>query len=557
MSCAIDQAGLPVGGGRVLALAVDAPNHELLLRWMDAGHLPHLARLRSRSQFFTLLSEKRFSNEHSWIPVLTGQRRDRWSHWLDVWDASDYRFKEASLFDWLQAPLFYALGQRRHVVAFDLSAPVVDGVQGVQVSGFAAELNECYPESQPSGLLDDLVSRYGPDPKLQRHHRVLNAVSGREGLSWIVPSCYRPDQMQALVDALVLSVERRTAACLELMRSEPWELLVAAYSEVHTAGHSLWHLSQPHALSVLRDGTSDPMLKVYQAVDASLGRLVEAAGGDVNLVFFTLDATVVDSLENVRAVFLPEFLYRWNFPGRAALAAGDATAPAPEPRLDYRAHWKHEIWALRTPEGERTLASPMQQEADGDPLSWCPGNWYEPCWPQMRAFALPSVADGSVRLNVRGREAQGLVEPADFLAECERLTRDILTLVNPRNGRPVVREVLRMRDDPFDTDMGKPPADLTVVCYEDGPLDVVDSPLIGRIGPIPFFRTSGHQAHGHMLHNLAMVCHAGDLQPGLPDREIGTLEDVPATLLALLGEPIPNTFDGRSLVLATKSGSRP
>lgn len=537
----------PTPRPRVLALAVDAPNHALLLQWMDAGALPNLARLRASSQCFNLQSEKRFSNEHSWIPVLTGRRRERWSHWLDAWDPQAYRFKEASLYDWLQAPLFYALGPRKHVVAFDLSAPVVDDVHGIQVCGFASELNESFPQSSPPHLIDDLVERFGPDPKLEQRHRIINGVSQREGLSWIVPSCYRRDRMETFVKSLVASVERRTAACMELMETQPWDLFIAAYTEIHTAGHSLWHLSQPHPLSVLREGAQDPMLAVYQAMDESVGQLVAAAGDDVSVVFFTLDATVVDSLESARAVFLPEFLYRWNFGGEAALAPGDTQGPPPAPRLDYELHWKHEVWALRTAAGERAMESPGQQEAEGDPLSWCPGNWYAPCWPQMRAFAMPSVADGNIRLNVRGREAHGQVAPDEFLAECARIARDITTLVNPRTGRPVVQEVLRVRDDPFDDDPAKPPADLIVVFREDGPLDVVDSPLTGRIGPIPFFRTSSHQAHGKVLENLMFVRQPGTQAAGWASGAAGP-EDVPATVLALMDEPVPRDFDGRPLV---------
>ena len=541
---------------RVLALAVDAPNHALLQKWMDEGALPNLARLREASQCFLLQSQKSFSNEHCWIPILTGRRRDTWSNCLDYWDGKTYQFKEASIYDWVQSPLFYALGERRHVVAFDLAAPVVENVRGIQVSGFACELNESFPQSSPPDLMEQLVQRFGPDPKLSQRHRIINAVSQREGLSWIVPSCYRPDQMQQLTQNLVASVERRTAACLDLLASEPWDLFIAAYTEIHSAGHSLWHLSQSHPLSVLKGEQPDPVLTVFQAVDASVGRLAAAAGRDVSIVFFTLDATVVDSLENARAVFLPEFLYRWNFPGQSALAMGDAHAPPEAPRLDYPNHWKHEIWALRTAHGEQVLESPTQQEERGDPLSWCPGNWYAPNWPHMRAFAIPSVADGSVRLNVCGREAQGTVKAEDFLTVCDKLARDIATLVNPRTGKAIVREVIRVREDPFDNDPTKSPADLIVICHEDGPLDVVDSSLVGRIGPIPFFRTSSHQAHGQKINNLMFVQQPANPHTGWA-ADTANLEDIPATLLALIGEEMPSHMDGRALVACINASQSP
>ncbi|MBI5278598.1 MAG: alkaline phosphatase family protein [Burkholderiales bacterium] len=531
---------------RVLALALDAPNHELLLQWMAGGRLPQLERLRQRGLAVTIESRKAHSNEHCWVPVLTGIGRGRWDHWLDRFEASTYRFSEASLFDWLQAPLFYALGERRHVVAFDMAAPVVQGVKGVQVSGFAAELNEAFPQSDPPGLLQELERRLGPDPKLPPvPQRIVNAVSQREGVSWTIPCCYDREAMQAFAASLVQSVQRRTDACLQLMAREPWDLFLAAFTEVHTAGHVLWHLSQPHPLQALRGGGEDPLLAVYQAVDESVGRLAEAAGEDTAVVFFSLDATVVDSLENARIVFLPELLYRWNFPGRAALAVGDAASAVPGASFDYHQHWKHEVWKLRTPEGVADLESPAQQQVRGDPLGWCPANWYAPLWPRMKAFALPSVADGYIRINVAGREAQGCVAPQDFDAVCRELVREVFAMANARTGQPIVREVVRVRADPFDADPKKPPADLIVVFREDGPLDVADTPF-GRIGPVPYFRTSSHQSHDAVLRNVLL---AGG--PGIaPRRAAATarLEDIPATLLDLLGVERPASFDGVSVL---------
>lgn len=526
----------------VLAIGIDAPNHALLMDWIARGYLPHLRELQRQSARYVIESEKMYSNEFSWIPVLTGLSRDRWDHWLDHWDPERYLFTEASLFDWIQAPLFYALGEKCRVVAFDLAAPVVPGVNGVQVSGFAAELNECYPQSDPPGVLPALIARYGPDPKIHVPQRVSNRLSKRDGISWTVPSLYDPVAMADFADALVRSVERRTRAGLDLLSSEPWDLFITAYTELHTAGHVLWHLSQPHPMAVLRQGEDDPLLRVYQAVDRSVGEFLAAIDTDTPVAFFTLDATVTDCLENARTVFLPEFLYRWNFPGKAALSGGTPAGAVPAPSLDYAAHWKHEVWQLCSAATRTELESPSAQEAAGDPMSWCPANWYAPLWPAMRAFALPSVADGYIRLNVRGREASGLVGPEEFDSCCAALAQAVSTMTNARTGAPLVREVLRVREDPFDADPKKPPADLIVVCDEVCPVDTVDSPLVGRIGPLPYFRTSSHQAHGAKLQNLIYVSGTG-IDPG-ERASVARLEDIPATILGLLGLPTPGNFDG-------------
>ena len=532
----------PPAHRKVLALGLDSPNHDLLLQWIAEGKLPHLYRLQQRAAAVTIASVKRDSNEHCWIPILTGRTRERWNHWLDRWDPQAYRFDEASIYDWIQAPVFYALGAQRRVVAFDLTAPIVKDVNGVQVAGWASELNECFPESDPPGLIHELVTRFGPDPKLADAFAITNELSQRQGVSHTLPSLYQPGVMEAYARNQVLSVERRTAACRHLLDREDWDLFIAQYSEVHTAGHLLWHLSQPHPLDVMRRGTDDPLLAVYQAVDASIGQLLQEVDEDVFVVFFTIDAMAPDCLENARAALLPEFLYRWNFPGKAALAPGIPGTPPPAPRLDYAQHWKHEVWRLRTECGEHELEAPAAQEARQDPMSWCPANWYAPLWPSMRAFALPTVADGCVRLNVRGREAQGIVGAGEFGSVCEEIADEVSRLVDPRSGKPVVREVVRVRESAYDDDPKKPPADLVVGFQDERPLDVVESALAGRIGPLPYFRSGAHHAHGVTFNNLMYLSGPGvtaghSEQPAAP-------EDIPATILALLGVDLPAGFDG-------------
>lgn len=529
--------------GKVIAFAIDAPNHALLLQWIDQGELPNLKRLRQRSREVEIQSRKQHSNEHSWIPILTGRRRERWDHWLDNWDPTHYRFAEASLFHWINAPLFYALGERCHVIAFDFAAPVIDGVKGIQVSGFASELNECFPHSAPPELMQRLQERYGPDPKLGDAIAIANQLAQCEGISWKIPSNYQPEAMRDMTRALIRSVERRTAACRDLMREEPWELCLLAYSEIHTAGHLLWHLSQPHPLSLLRQDEADPLLAVYKAADQSIGELLKEIDDDTSVVFFSLDATVPDCLENARSAFLPEFLYRWNFPGKAALANGKSDQPVPPLRTDYTRHWKEEVWQLRTPWADAELESPAAQEARKDPLNWCPANWYAPLWPIMKAFALPSVADGYVRLNVMGRESQGCVAPADFLKVGDELAAAISTLVDARSGKSLVKEVIRIREDAFDADPRKMPADLLVVFQEEHPVDVADSPLFGRIGPLPYFRSSTHQSHGAIVQNLMLISPPGEGQHEKAEN-LATPEDVPATILALLGLEPSSNMDG-------------
>ncbi len=160
---------------------------------------------------------------------------------------------------------------------------------------------------------------------------------------------------------------------------------------------------------------------------------------------------------------------------------------------------------MRTPVGEQELQSPLEQEQQNDTFSWQPTNWYKPVWRKMKAFALPSVSDGYIRINVKGREKEGLIDPQDYDAVCDEITEMLMQAIDARTGEKIISKVLRVRKTPFETNSRQSPADLIVLFWEEMPTDTVDSPTLGRIGPLPFFRPGGHQKQGSTIRNCFMV----------------------------------------------------
>jgi hypothetical protein len=178
------------------------------------------------------------------------------------------------------------------------------------------------------------------------------------------------------------------------------------------------------------------------------------------------------------------------------------------------------------------------------PLHYMPPLWYRPHWPAMPAFALPSFSDGFVRINLKGRESRGMVDPEDYAAFCAALTAALGGLRDARTGAPVVAEVRRSWPSGRVAlaeagEPGAPQADLVVV-WGDRPSDVVDSADCGRIGPLPFRQSGGHTTRGFF--GLAGA-------EGAPGRlAAARLIDLAPTILDLLGVALPNHLEGRSLV---------
>ncbi|MCP9819474.1 hypothetical protein KBZ18_08215 [Synechococcus sp. Cruz-9H2] len=533
------------GNHPVIALGIDAPNADLLLAAMDDGDLPFLARMREQGAIGTCTHTKLFRNESCWDVFLSGQSLQNPG---SSFDAETYCYANLSVHQKLgSTPLFYSGYLSNHICVFDLPAPIARRLNGVQITGWGSELNACAPMSQPEGLLAKLEAMHGLNPRFEDGlQSVIDPISGLAERSVPLPSLYVEQDLLRLKRQLLESIRRRTAICADLLQADRWDLFLALYSECHTANHMLWHLCHDHPLGPDSDKGSSTFGEIYREIDSSIAKLHALADRKASFVVYTIDHTVSNRMDVPTMALLPELLYRWAFPGQQAIGSVfSAGSPLPSPRLDYAKHWKAEVWTTVAEAAKARIASPFEQEAEADPLSWNPANWYKNLWPRMRAFALPSVSDGYVRLNVCGREAHGLINPAEFGHILLELRNLLLGCVNPRTGRPLVHDALIMRDTPLQ----RPdvPPDLVVRWSESGPpADALECEEFGRIGPLPFFRSGGHVMHGTEVSSLLLVLGPA-IQPGTSLRS-GRLEDVPATILTLAGLPLDENMDGESLI---------
>ncbi len=411
--------------------------------------------------------------------------------------------------------------------------------------GWGTEANQCLRVSRPPELINDLIARHGLHPLFEdaSSKQVSGADDKETVLSYRIPNAYDVPALFDLADRLRTGARRRAQIIGDLLGRGPWDFLLGVFAETHTAGHLLWHLSREHPLKNLltTPRADDPMLRVFQAVDEGVGEVLAHVPKDAYLVIFSTYGLFANVLDLPSMVFLPELLYRWNFPGETGLGSGGHGGRPPPPRTNYRAYWAEEVWNLRAQRTHQRLESPAEQERRGDPLYWQPANWYRPLWPDMKAFALPTYSEGLIRINVKGRDAAGQVDGDEFGQTCDALCEYLSGVTDARSGRPMVREIMRARRDPFDKDERGPAADLIVLWQEDEPTDVVEAPGAGRIGPMPYFRSGGHSSKGFVL------ARGPGIEPGsrLPETHA---EDLTATFFNLVGQSPPKHVCGRPVI---------
>jgi predicted AlkP superfamily phosphohydrolase/phosphomutase len=436
----------------------------------------------------------------------------------------------------------------------------------VQVTAWGGH-DPAYPRSsRPVGLLRELDERFGPHPAFDNDYTIV----------W-----NRPRDIDALADALVVGSRRRADALQWLQAREPdWDLAMTVLSEPHSANEQLWHgvdVDPPVAPAGTVALAGRRLREVYRAVDDALGRIVAGLPDDAACVVFSMHGSGRNSSDLASMVLLPELLHRmhagrpflrqpdtaaWAAAGRPPVLPGaDTSWPVYMRSLlpDARGSWRHRLppgvraayRALRAarPDGTRrgALGRPITDETDESPadigvirttVDWQVPVRYRSHWSAMRAFAVPSFYDGRVRINLQGRERDGIVPADEYELACREVEEVVSACRDPRTHEPVVAEVRRLRDDdPFLP--GGPDADLEIVWSH--ATDSWEHPVAGTIGPFPYRRTGGHSRRG-----FALV--AG---PGIEPQDLGERQalDVTATIVALLGrDPVAAGMEGTPLV---------
>ena len=85
-----------------------------------------------------------------------------------------------------------------------------------------------------------------------------------------------------------------------------------------------------------------------------------------------------------------------------------------------------------------------------------------------------------------------------------------------------------------------------IVLWTSAPADIVDSPTLGRVGPLPFNRSGSHVHRGFLLAAGPSIPRGATLAPG-------QAVDIAPTILALMGAPIPAYCDGAPILAGSPS----
>lgn len=544
---------------QVIALGIDAGSITLIDELVDAGSLPALRALRDRSLRTQLDGSPSHRHGVLWPQFVAGADAQLEGEWLRFsFDPATYASSQTGARHRIEGNLPFWEPAGITTITLDIPGTTIAG-PGVHVTAWGADA-ALYPRaSQPRGLLQEFDARFGVHPGYETYD-----------CGW-----HDPKRLDRFTGACVTGAARRAEIAVEMMtRFSDWDLFLMSMSEAHMASEIMWHAVVPdHPLSDFDPQARARLERVFGAIDDAVGTIVAAAPADATIVVFSLDGMRPSPGDVPSLVLLPELMHRQSF-GRPLLHDGDPEAwrragcPPLVPRrgrpwrVDLNERmidppkepWTHRIpgyHAVRLSSLGRRLRKlrkhmeigvlgipiPPENTADIESLDARPdcaddflfiGN-YLPYRSAMRAFALPTFGGAYVRINLQGRDANGIVPLDEFDAECEAVESLVRACRDVRTGESVVESVQRLGgDDPLDP-CGERYADLLIEWSR--PIDAFEHPDLGIVGPVPLNRSGAHSDRG-----FAWVSGAG-IEAG--DLATHSVLDLPPTILRLLGDDTP------------------
>jgi predicted AlkP superfamily phosphohydrolase/phosphomutase len=448
---------------KLLMVGLDAA--ELSYIREHLSELPNFAQALDRGRLTELYSQVDLINGSVWPAFFTEKSPgDHGFHSTHMWDPSSMRLRRMIPRRLPIEPFWRDLARQGvDVVAVDV--PIAhtppDG-PGVEIAGWGTHDGVSSFSAHPRWLKREILRRFGRHPM---------------GLE--VPVRKSAAERERIKRRMIKGASLRAELTKWLMTTQPWDLFLIVFHELHRAGHLLW----PTNDSI----NPELLLEVYRAVDRALGQILLAAQDEKSAIaIFALHGM---GAYNSQDHFTQKILHRVNDRFIRSRTPGDPSriSRGSASRFNFVAAlreiappWLQNAIALAVPQRARDLVVDRSVTYGHD-------------WKHTPAIALKSDRNGYISLNIAGRERDGMLEAGS--AQTHKYISDLcegFLSYRVESGEPLVERVHLSSESAPGVRTHLLP-DIIVVWREArSPAHWISSPLLGDIVADPDIGRSGH-----------------------------------------------------------------
>jgi predicted AlkP superfamily phosphohydrolase/phosphomutase len=514
----------------VLFIGLDAADADLIEKWCQQGLLPHISQLRSRGAWARMQTTAEIVHVSAWPSIFTGAAPDEHglyhAYVMHPGQQSPVRPRP----DESPVPFLWKVlddhGKRCVVMDAFMTCPL-QNFNGTQIVEWGTWTWFSEPTITPESLRKEMQKKFGPYPA-EDHSKV--------GMT-------PPPDPPGFHQRLLAAVAKKTRVVKWLMDREDWDLFLVVFGESHPAGHYFWHY---HDASYVAHSSARPGLSalrdIYVALDAAIGDIVQSVD-DATTVFLVSGDGMGPNYSGSH--ILNDLLARmklFNHIPAAANGSGGNASNAGTANFDLASTVRNMIpKSFRAAVSRALLPRSVNQKLS---LRWKTAGI---SWQHTRAFLIENANEGFIRINLKGREPQGIVEPGkEYENLCEEISQTVKTMTNPANGKRAAHAVYKT-DDLYDGPCRSHMPDVIIHWNDDARLTT--ELLTKKYGMArsaqPGYALSPYYSGNHRPSAFTLAAGpdiaAGQVLKGT------TILDLAPTILTLLGITPPAHMEGRVL----------
>jgi predicted AlkP superfamily phosphohydrolase/phosphomutase len=441
---------------KLLIVGVDAGSPELFRRWCSTGDLPNLERLMADGIVRRVQNPRGMEAGAVWPvfhtgllpgrqPMYDGRRNFDPETYAERWYGPDEtaptvwrQLSDAGLRCLLIDPPY------THVDPQVNGVTVMDWGTHVPANGQRFEFRTHPPE-----VAAEVIALVGPDP------------AGGVMCDRMSPESI--GEYRRFREIYLQRIEGKARLAHHLLKSVDWDVALVTSSDLHCAGHHLWHINDrrhPQYSAQVEAELGEPLRDCYRAFDRSLGTILQAVDARTTVMVFGSHG-MGPSYSGTG--LLDRILLR--------LDKGTGRVAPPSHKARLRALWH------RVPADLRGRLKPLRR-----PFS---GTLHPPKFlgdhANRRFFEVyANNASGGVRLNIKGRERSGTVDPTEAEGLLTYLATELRQVVNADTGEPLVQDITVTRREYSGAHLDKLP-DLLVTWNRSAAIESVRSDTIGAL----------------------------------------------------------------------------
>jgi predicted AlkP superfamily phosphohydrolase/phosphomutase len=500
---------------RQLLVGLDAMEWSLVEQWANEGKLPTFRRLIEQGVRARLTTTAAQLPDTVWACIYTGSNPGKFEKFFYVqYDAETMGLRNVPDDAIRREPFWNYLSAAGHRVGIaDVPKfPLSKSINGFQFSNWGAHATKTARASNPPDLIREIDARFGRHP---------------------VGDCdkfdAKPASLRELRERVLAGVRSHGEVFRWLMREQQWDLFFAAFSAAHCIGHHFWPEDG--------DAQGGTMEEVYRAIDREIGEMLALLDPSTRVLIVSGHGMG------------PIFHASWNLPEMLDLWGYGAEPPKKVSKEEKPNRAKVNPWRIVkmvVPGSIQYAIKDRLPQFAQDQLLFL---WYRggKNWKGCRAFAIPNHDSvGAIRVSVKGRDRDGIVEPGN---EYNRVCRDIADalceLTDRKDGRRLVKQVTLTHETFHGPFLDQLP-DLTILWDQSFAWNTVYSP---RFGSLEITRQDARKG-GHSSHGFVLI--AGPDVPSGLELPRGSIYDIAPTILQAANVPIPQDMDGSPLPITSR-----